>query len=62
MTDRRELEALVAKARARGAEVEVTEDHAGYVDSIRVWKGLPGVGPYPMSPLSAAERLREALN
>lgn len=61
MTDRRELEALIAKACRAGATVTVQHDSDGYIDSIAV-AGLRGVGPFPMSPLSFAERMRERLS
>lgn len=63
MTDEKELGELIERARAAGAIVNVTyveSDGRKLVESVRV-HGLSGVGPYAMSPLSAAERLREAL-
>lgn len=62
MTDRRELEALIAKAREAGATVTVVPvvDDEQRIDTIIV-HGIKGVGPYPMSPISFAERMREVL-
>lgn len=68
MTDDKEIEALVAKARAMGATVTILrqlEREAGRltgrnpIQTVQV-AGLKGVGPYPMSPIAAAERLRKA--
>lgn len=66
MTDTQELNDLITSARARGAVVIVKYDDdllakEGRLvhESIQV-SGLAGVGPYPMSPLSAAETLRRA--
>jgi hypothetical protein len=68
MTDTQELDDLITSARARGAIVTVVYDADVFVaegrrihESIQV-TGLPGVGPYPMSPISAAETLRRALH
>lgn len=60
MTDRRELEALIAKAENAGAELTVERDETGYPVAIAV-KGLKGVGPFPMAPISFAERMRQVL-
>jgi hypothetical protein len=59
MTDRRELEALIAKAKT-AASVEVVRDATDYPVSIAVI-GLKGVGPFPMAPIAFAERMREVL-
>jgi hypothetical protein len=66
MTDTNELNDLIAGARARGATVIVEYDAELLASegrrvhqTIRV-SGLEGVGPYPMSPISAAETLRRA--
>jgi len=60
VTDRKELDDLVTKARKRGAFVIVTTNRDGWIDSVEV-HGLKGVGRAPMPPVAAAERLREAL-
>ncbi len=60
MTDRREIESLIAKAKAAGASIEVERDATDYPVNIAVI-GLKGVGPFPMSPISFAERMREVL-
>lgn len=60
MTDRRELEALIAKARKAGATVTVETDATDYPVSIAV-AGIKGVGPFPMTAISFAERMREVL-
>ena len=62
MTDRKELEALAAKARQKGATVIINEamDDGGslFIETVQVI-GLKGCGTFPMSPISCAERLRE---
>lgn len=64
MTDTRELNQLIAKAQAKGAKVEIEWDVEAELEgrqihsTIRV-TGLKGCGPFPMAPISAAERLRE---
>jgi hypothetical protein len=60
MTDRRELETLLRRARAKGARIRVTRDAEGGLDTFQV-TGLKGVGPYPMGPIGFAERMREVL-
>lgn len=67
MTDEKELRELVEAARARGAEVFVRHDEDALrtegrelIDEVKVL-GVPGIGPFPMSALAAAEALREAL-
>lgn len=60
MTDRRELEALIAKARKTGAIVTVETDETDYPVRVAV-AGLKGVGPFPMAAISFAERMREVL-
>ncbi len=64
-TDTRELNALIAWARNKGAKVTVKWDAKALRDegrhiheSIQV-SGLKGVGPHPMSPIYFAEKLRE---
>lgn len=64
MTDNAELNALIEKARARGAVVTVTLDPVAkrdegrdVIDTVQV-SGLKGCGPFPMTALGAAERLR----
>lgn len=68
MTGTRELDDLITSARARGAMVTVTCDENAQCDEgRRIYEtiqvsGLAGVGPYPMSPLGAAETLRGAVH
>lgn len=63
MTDTYELDRLVQQARALGATVVVTyelnDEGRRLYESVTV-RNLRGIGPYPMSPLSAAETLRRA--
>jgi hypothetical protein len=58
MIDRKELETLIAMARAAGATVTVNHDGEGCIESVQV-AGLKGVGPYPMTPIAFGERMRE---
>lgn len=62
MTDRKELERLIHRATAYGAVVIVDEgqdrDGRFSIETVRI-VGLPGCGPFPMSAIGAAERLRE---
>lgn len=60
MTDRDELETLIHKTREAGAMVDVKRDSTGYPIEMRV-TGL-GIGHFPMSSLSFAERMREVLH
>lgn len=67
MTSEKEIYALIERARLAGAVVTVTHgddanahDSRGFVSSVTV-TGMRGVGPFPMPPLCAAERLRDAL-
>lgn len=60
MTNRRELEALIAKARNAGAVCNVKIDADGWIETVQV-SGLKGVGSLPMAPISFAERMREVL-
>lgn len=68
MTDTKELNTLINQAEALGAVVTVTYDQDALIDegrhiheTIQV-TGLAGIGPYPMSPIAAAESLRRALS
>lgn len=62
MVDRKELEALIVKAQAAGATVTVDRDATEGDHPIRVRViGLKGVGSFPMSPLSFAERMRKVV-
>lgn len=68
MTHTAELLTLCEMARARGAVITVTWDELAeklegrkIIESVQVHSGLRGVGPHPMDPISAAERLREVL-
>ena len=65
MTTTAELKSLIEKAEAKGATVTVTFDEEimetegrEIYETIQV-SGLKGCGPFPMSPIAAAERLRE---
>ncbi len=60
MTDRNELNNLIAKARNAGATVTVDLDSTGCPLRIAV-AGLKSVGSHPMAPISFAERMREVL-
>jgi len=68
MTDTNELDRLVASARYWGATVAVKyDDDAMRDEGRRIYEsiqvaGLKGVGPYPMSPIAAAETLRPAIH
>lgn len=59
MTDRRELEHLIKMAAERGASVTIGRSSNG--DATYAVSGLKGVGPFPMAPISFAERMREVL-
>lgn len=66
MTDTYELDSLIIRARSLGATVVIEYDAGALAkegrqiyQTIQV-SGLAGVGPYPMSPISAAETLRRA--
>lgn len=64
MTSEQELLELIEFARLKGAVVETQHDVRAWAEEGRVLigtvsvVGLPGVGPHPMSGLSAAEALR----
>jgi hypothetical protein len=67
MTDTKELLALIARAEAKGAVVTIQYDEAALelegraiITQVQV-VGLKGIGPHPMSPIGAAERLRATL-
>ena len=67
MTSQKEIRDLIARAEARGAVVTVQIDEGAFeeegreiIEVVQVC-GLKGIGPHPMSLISAAERLREAL-
>lgn len=60
MTDDKEIRLLVCRMRLAGAAVIVATDREGYVDSVQI-SGAKGIGPYPMGPIGAAERMREWL-
>lgn len=69
MTSDKEIEALALRARHLGATVTITRTREiedgrptgrNPIDTVQV-AGLKGVGPFPMSPIAAAERLREVL-
>ena len=64
MTSENELLEVIEFARLRGAVVESEHDVRAWEDEGRVLigtvrvAGLPGIGPHPMSALSATEALR----
>lgn len=66
MTNTQELDDLIIQARSLGAIVTITYDaNALATEGRQVHRSIqvsnyPGVGPCPMSPISAAEALREA--
>lgn len=66
MTDTYELDELITRARTLGAAVTVEYDadilakEGRRIHQTIQVSGLAGVGPYPMSPISAAETLRRA--
>lgn len=65
MTNTAELLSLIHQARALGADAFITWDSEakrteGRDIIVRVTvTGAKGIGPYPMAPIAAAERLRE---
>lgn len=66
MVSDQELRELVNKARTNGLEIEVEIDKGlerdegrKVIGSVRVITRGQGIGPYPMPPIAAAERLRE---
>ena len=68
MTDEKEIRALIQKAEALGARVIRTRDEEAFRQegrdltetlTIHIAKGI---GPFPMSPISGAERLREFIS
>jgi hypothetical protein len=61
MTDRKELLNLSLRMQAYGARVGFIHDGDGYIHSILI-EGAKGIGISPMSPISAAERMREWLH
>lgn len=64
MTSEQELLDLIEKASQMGADVNVTycehEKKKGWniIDTVQVI-GIKGIGHYPMTPIAAAETLRE---
>jgi len=58
MVDTKELMALIDKAEAKGASVNVFRHPDGSIKSVQVL-GLKNCGHHPMSVIGAAERLRE---
>lgn len=65
MTDEKEIKDLIRQAEALGATITRTRDEEAFreegrdlTETITV-SGVPGFGPCPMSPIFAAERLRE---
>ncbi|MDQ0655145.1 hypothetical protein [Pseudomonas cedrina] len=64
-TCNKELKALISKAEAMGATVQVGYDMDALIGEGRSIicdvqvSGLKGCGPFPMQAITAAERLRE---
>jgi hypothetical protein len=58
MVSEKELHRLFAAAQTKGAAVAVSYDSEGFVRTVTI-SGARGIGPHPMSPIGAAERLRE---
>lgn len=68
MVSNSELRELIREAQEEGALVSVTNDTQALreegrdlVLTVTVCNWWRGIGPFPMSPISAAERLRAAL-
>jgi len=61
MTTDREIRSLAARMEERGAQVTIATDREGYIDSVQI-SGAAKIGPHPMGPLGAAERMREWLH
>jgi hypothetical protein len=62
MVSNKELEALIDRARERGAIIRTKRTTSeSPIDAVQVRKGIPGCGPHWMPALSAAERLRQFL-
>ena len=60
MTDIKEIEQLKSEAEKIGGKVDIaTEGNGNLQVSV---SGVKGIGPYPMPPIMASERIREALN
>jgi len=62
MTDTAELNQLIEWARRQGADVQtITGEDSIYENGDACYRvvGMPGVGPYPMTPIAFAERMRE---
>ena len=59
MVDRAELERLLATVKLLHS-VNVVRDDEGRIETIQVLD-FPGVGKYPMSPISFAEKMRPLL-
>ena len=67
MNDDKELHPLARLMMATGATVEIAYDGEGYIDTIRIDQAVPkagrrSIGPFPMGPIAAAERMRAYLN
>jgi len=60
MTDPRELNELITRMKRYGAVVTVTPSADDPFNEIQI-SGAKGIGPHPMSPIYAAERMREWL-
>ena len=60
MTDRKELEALAARMEAKGATITFKTGSDGWISSVQI-ENAKRIGSHPMSPVSAAERMREWL-
>lgn len=61
MTDEKELMSLILQVMEIGGNVNVTyEENEGcmLIDTVQI-NNVKGCGPYPMSPIAAAEKMRE---
>ena len=67
MTDDREIRILTEQIAQRGARVTLTFDSTALVREGRLTietvqiTGMPGVGPFPMGAIAAAEKMRALL-
>ena len=61
MVTEEELRTLIARTLGAGATVESWTNHAGCITRVRI-AGAKGIGPHPMPPIAAAERMREFLH
>lgn len=63
-TDTRELELLIRRVKDKGGVVTVTyeanDEGRTLFDTIQI-TGMKGIGPYPMTPIAAAEAMRRVV-